>query len=154
MVDREDIGSWLQGPASRNPNAQPPGARLGLPVEGPGSVARAGRRVLAIVIDYTLCLFIATLFGFQFAGHNPGARGLIPLAVFFVENLLLVGTIGSTIGHRILGLRVQRLGGGLPGPSRAAVRSFLLCLGVPALIWDRDQRGLHDRVAGTVLLRL
>jgi uncharacterized RDD family membrane protein YckC len=154
MVDREDIGSWLQGPRSRNPDAQPPGVRLGLPVEGPGSVARVGRRGLAILVDYTLCLFVATLFGYQFAGHNTGAKPFIPLAVFAVENLLLVGTLGSTIGHRLLGMRVQRLSGGLPGPALAAIRTVLLCLVVPALIWDRDQRGIHDRVPGTVLVRL
>jgi hypothetical protein len=34
------------------------------------------------------------------------------------------------------------------------IRSLLLCLGVPALIWDRDQRGVHDRVPGTVLVRV
>jgi hypothetical protein len=25
---------------------------------------------------------------------------------------------------------------------------------VPALVWDSDQRGFHDKVAGTVLLRV
>jgi uncharacterized RDD family membrane protein YckC len=28
----------------------------------------------------------------------------------------------------------------------------LLLLFIPALIWDRDGRGLHDRAAGTVVL--
>jgi hypothetical protein len=34
------------------------------------------------------------------------------------------------------------------------VRTVLLCLAIPAFIWDRDQRGLHDRVAGTMLVRV
>jgi uncharacterized RDD family membrane protein YckC len=29
----------------------------------------------------------------------------------------------------------------------------LLCLLIPALIWDRVGRGLHDRAAGTVVVR-
>jgi hypothetical protein len=33
------------------------------------------------------------------------------------------------------------------------VRTVLLCLIVPALIIDRDSRGAHDRIAGTVLVR-
>ena len=33
-------------------------------------------------------------------------------------------------------------------------RTVLLCLAIPALIWDRDQRGLHDKAAQTVLVRL
>jgi len=33
------------------------------------------------------------------------------------------------------------------------IRTVLLCLFIPAVIWDRDQRGMHDRLAGTVLVR-
>lgn len=153
MVDRRDIGSWLEGPGSRNPDAQPPGVRLGLPAVGPGSVARFGRRAVAIIVDYVVCMSIATFFGYHLTAPNPGGRGFLPLVVFLVENVLLVGTLGSTLGHRLLGLRVVRVSGGLPGPLLGAVRSVLLCLAVPALIWDRDLRGVHDRVPGTVLVR-
>ena len=155
MVDRRDIGSWLQGPGSRNPDAQAPGVRLGLPADGPGSIAPVGRRAVAIVLDFLLCELIATLFGFRFGHANGDIRDFVPLIVFAVENVLLVGTIGSTVGHRLLGLRAVRVDdGGLPGPVRALIRAVLLCLVVPAVIWDRDQRGLHDRFAGTVLVRL
>ena len=34
-----------------------------------------------------------------------------------------------------------------------ALRTALLLLLVPALITDRDGRGLHDRAAGTVVVR-
>jgi len=34
------------------------------------------------------------------------------------------------------------------------VRTLLVCAFVPALVMDADQRGLHDRVAGTVLVRV
>ena len=34
------------------------------------------------------------------------------------------------------------------------LRTALLCLAVPALIWDRDGRGLHDRLARTVQVRV
>jgi hypothetical protein len=33
------------------------------------------------------------------------------------------------------------------------VRTLLLVLVVPALIWDRDYRGLHDRAANSVVVR-
>jgi uncharacterized RDD family membrane protein YckC len=154
MVDRRDIGSWLQGPGSLNPDAQPPGVRLGLPADGPGSVARFGRRAGAIIVDFVLCDLIAGLFGYSLTGPNSGGRAFIPLLVFAAENLLLVGTAGFTVGHRLFRLHVHRLQGGLPGPFLALVRTILLCLAVPALIWDRDQRGIHDRVPGTVLVRI
>ena len=44
--------------------------------------------------------------------------------------------------------------GGAPGFVSVLARTFLLCLAVPALVWDRDQRGLHDRAANTVVVRL
>ena len=64
-----------------------------------------------------------------------------------------MSTLGSTFGQRILGLRLESLAGGRASVVQVAVRTVLLCLAVPALIWDRDQRGLHDKAAQTVLVR-
>ena len=78
------------------------------------------------------------------------------LGIFALENLLLVSTVGFTIGHRLLGVQVRVLGapdGVAPGFARGAVRTVLLCLVIPAVVWDGDGRGLHDRAAGTVLVR-
>jgi hypothetical protein len=33
------------------------------------------------------------------------------------------------------------------------VRSVLLMIVIPALVWDSDHRGFHDKIAGTVLVR-
>ena len=35
----------------------------------------------------------------------------------------------------------------------AVVRALLIALAVPPVLADEDQRGLHDRAAGTVLVR-
>lgn len=151
MVDREDVGSWLEGPQPRGDGGYP-GERLGLPEEGEGSVARLGRRFLALLIDWAIASLIATgLLGYRLGAG--GASAFRPLLVFFLITVLMVGTAGCTIGHRLLGMRVERCPQGYAGPGRALLRTALLCLAVPALIWDRDERGLHDRIAGTVLLR-
>jgi len=50
-------------------------------------------------------------------------------------------------------MHVVPVGGGWVGPWRPIVRTVLLLLVVPALIWDSDQRGFHDKLAGTVLIR-
>lgn len=68
--------------------------------------------------------------------------------------MLTVGTVGFTPGKRILGLRVVAEGGGRLGIVRVLVRSLLLCIAIPALIWDRDGRGLHDRLARAVQVRI
>src|SRR5690606_23021757 len=92
------------------------------------------------------------------AGGVLGAQGqqvgVLGLAVFAVENILLVGTIGMTLGMRLLRIRVAALDGGRPRFLAVLVRTLLLCLAVPALIWDRDRRGLHDRASGTVVVNL
>lgn len=126
------------------------GQRLGLPEHGPGSVAPLGRRFGALFVDWALCVLIA--YGLLAAG-DWSAAGNWALGVLFVLSVLTVGTVGSTPGKRLLGLRVIALNGGRLSIPRVVVRSVLLCLALPPLIWDRDGRGLHDRFAGAVQVR-
>ena len=131
-------------------NSQPTG--LGLPPYGPGSLAGLGRRLAAVVIDWVLCVLVATLvFKVPYGATGPGA--FARLAIFAVENLVLVSTLGATVGHRLLGMRVGALGRPTLNPVQVLVRTVLLCLFIPAVIWGKDGRGLHDRAAGTVLVR-
>jgi uncharacterized RDD family membrane protein YckC len=123
-----------------------------MPREGAGSMGRFGRRVLAAVIDWTICQLIAYAV-FRVPFGEAGPHSFTPLAVFAVENLLLVSTVGYTLGHRIVGLRVQSLDGRLARPFQALVRTVLLCLFLPAMFWDKDGRGLHDKAAGTLIVR-
>lgn len=124
---------------------------------GVGAVAPFGRRVLALLADWMLCQLIATaLFGMEW-GQVGGTEAFYPLLLLLVENTVLVATLGTTVGHRLLGIRVADTRGvaqGVP-PSlgRSLVRALLLCLFVPALIMDAHGRGLHDRAAGTVVVR-
>ncbi len=74
--------------------------------------------------------------------------------VFALEVLVLTTFLGASAGQFLRGLRVVRLDGRPPGLWRAFVRTLLLLLLIPALIWDRDGRGLHDKLAGTLLVRV
>jgi uncharacterized RDD family membrane protein YckC len=153
--NRDAIGSWLSGPRAAAEDAGVEfgyrGQQLGLPEEGPGSIARPGRRFGALVVDWALCLLIA--YGLITHGYDQ-ATGNWALLVFFLLHVLTVGTIGFTPGKRLFGLRVAALDTGRPNPLRAVLRSALLCIAIPALIWDRDGRGLHDRLARTVEVRI
>lgn len=153
--NRQAIGSWLSGPRAAAEEMGVDfgyrGKRLGLPEQGPGSVAPLGRRFGAIFIDWALCLLIA--YGL-FARGDQQAAGNWAVGIFLVLSLLTVGTIGCTPGKRILGLRVVAENGSRLAFGRVAVRSVLLCLVIPALIWDRDGRGLHDRLARAVQVRI
>ncbi|MFJ4996872.1 RDD family protein [Microbacterium sp. NPDC088619] len=127
-----------------------------MPQTGTGSIARPGRRIGALLIDYVAATIIATGFlGYdQFA--LPAEAGLTmfaPMAVFAVLQILFIPTAGGSPGHRILGMRVVRLGGGWVGVWRPIVRTLLIVIVIPAVIWDADQRGVHDKVTGLVLIR-
>ncbi|MFF3416391.1 RDD family protein [Streptomyces sp. NPDC002698] len=154
MDNRQAIGSWLSGPRAAAEEAGVDfgyrGEQLGLPEHGPGSIARPGRRMGALAVDWGLCLLIA--YGLLTDGYDQ-ATGNWALLVFFVVGVLTVGSVGFTPGKRLLGLRVVAEGGGRPNPLRVLLRTALLCVAVPALIWDRDGRGLHDRLARTIEVR-
>lgn len=119
---------------------------MGLPQSGPAAIARPGRRIIAVLIDWLLSYLIAAAF---FDGNQ-----WIILGIFALEQILLIGTLGYSIGHRVLGIQVRKLDGSAAGPLAAVVRTVLLCLLIPAVVFDGDQRGLHDRTAGTVLVRI
>lgn len=122
-----------------------PGKRLGLPASGSRSVARFGRRLGAIAIDWALALVISV----AFFHDNRG----VTLAIFALLQVLFIALLSGSIGQLILGMRVVPLATGWVGVWRPAVRTVLLCVVIPAAIWDADQRGLHDKIAGTVLVR-
>ncbi|AWB95465.1 RDD family protein [Agromyces badenianii] len=126
-----------------------PGERLGLPSEGRGSIARAGRRLAALLVDWASAMLIALLF----TPYESVAYTWVTPLVFAVLQIVFIPTIGGSLGHRLFGMRVVPLAGGWIGVWRPIVRTALLVIVVPALVWDSDQRGFHDKVAGTVLIR-
>jgi len=133
-----------------------PGQNYGLPEFGSGSVAGWSRRFGALAIDWLACSIIAIAFLY----HSQSAHGASVLTeprlwtpvVFGVEDFLLTALTGTTIGKRLLGLRVVRLDR-RPVGLWALPRTLLLMLVVPAMIMDRDLRGLQDKAAGTVVVR-
>ncbi|WP_046728253.1 RDD family protein [Streptomyces humi] len=155
MDNRQAVGSWLSGPRAALEEAGAEfgyrGEQLGLPEQGPGSIARPGRRLGALVVDWGLCVLIA--YGLITKGYTPATSNWA-LLVFLVLGVLTVGTVGFTPGKRLFGLRVVGVETGRVQPLRALARTVLLCLAIPALVWDRDGRGLHDRLARTVEVRM
>ncbi|MFD5000576.1 RDD family protein [Streptomyces buecherae] len=155
MDNRQVIGSWLSGPRAAAEEMGVDfgyrGERLGLPRDGRGAVAPPGRRMLALLVDWGLCLLIA--YGL-IADRDAASAGNWALPVFLVMSLFTVGTLGCTPGKMLLRIRVVDLSGNRLTLPRTLIRCVLLGLVVPAVIWDRDSRGLHDRAAGAVQVRL
>jgi uncharacterized RDD family membrane protein YckC len=108
------------------------------------------------LIDYTAATIIATGFlGFnQFAlPSEAGLTQFAPMLVFVLLQIIFIPVVGGSPGHRIVGMRLVRMDGGWIGVWRPIVRTLLLIVVIPAVIWDADQRGLHDKAVGTVLIR-
>lgn len=122
-----------------------PGRSLGLPEAGPRSVARLGRRLIALAIDWGTAVVVSI----AFFAYDGGAT----LAAFAVAQIVFLVTANASVGHLLLGMRLVPVAGGYLGLWRPIVRTILLCLVIPAVIFDRDQRGMHDRLVGTVLVR-
>jgi hypothetical protein len=122
-----------------------PGKRLGLPHSGPRSVARVGRRIVAICVDWA----IASAIAYAFYGADPVAT----IVIFAIAQYSFLVLFSGSVGHLLLGLRVVPLTPGWIGLWRPIIRTLALSLLIPAVIWDSDQRGFHDKMAGTVLVR-
>jgi uncharacterized RDD family membrane protein YckC len=127
-------------------------------MDGPSSVAPMGRRLIALIVDWVLCYLIASsivrhnVFAVADA-HYQDAQWLA-LLLFAFEVYVLTAISGLTVGKRLLGLRTIRTNGGRPGFRWAAVRTVLLLCVIPPCLSDRDLRGLHDRAADTIVVRL
>ena len=124
------------------------GAALGLPAEGPGSLAPFGTRVMAYLVDAVLSALVAGIFT---APRLPQSWSLLAFAGIYVVGLV---AFGQTPGMGLLRLRLAhpRQGARL-AVWRGVVRTALLLLLVPALVVDSDGRGLHDRLTDTAVVR-
>ncbi|MDD7942778.1 hypothetical protein PHK61_30625 [Actinomycetospora lutea] len=127
-----------------------PGERFGLPEQGPGSVATLGRRGAQFLLDAVLAGVLAALFTYPALPQN---WSLLTWAVLMV---VPVAVVGATPAMVLLGMRVVRL----DRPERPGVgllwtlvRTASLFFVIPALIVDRDSRGVQDRASRTVVVK-
>jgi uncharacterized RDD family membrane protein YckC len=151
--------SWLSGPEPPESGEQSdyPGQRLGLPPRGSRSLARMGRRVAALLLDWLVAYGLAGL-GAAAGLCTTATLSTAVLAVWLVLGVVAVRLFGFTPGQLALGLAVVRLDprdGGVyhVGVGRAAARGLLIALVIPPLFVDSDGRGLHDRITGTAVVR-
>jgi len=117
-------------------------------------LARAGfwRRTAAAALDLlflTLLIVLTPLIG----------PFLIPLAVLYF--VIFWTWKGTSLGGMLLGLKIVRINGGPVTFSVAVVRSLLslfsgaiFFLGFLWAAWDREKQTWHDKVAGTLVVKL
>jgi uncharacterized RDD family membrane protein YckC len=131
-----------------------PGERLGLPQSGRGAVAGWGRRTLALVLDWVCSMMVVGLFVGADLWNGTGVVQWAPLVVFAAERWVLTGLTGGSFGQLLTRIRVVRTDGVTLGPGRALVRTLLICLVIPPVVYNPDQRGLHDLAVGSIAVRI
>jgi uncharacterized RDD family membrane protein YckC len=127
------------------------GQRLGLPPGGRGSVASWRRRVVALFIDWFASLAAAAFIGSTLRLGDAWTDWL-PLVVFWLESSIGVALAAGSFGQVALRIAVRRIDGTPLDPAGALLRGLLVCLVVPPVIYNRDNRGLHDLAVRTVVV--
>ena len=125
------------------------GQRLGLPSTGPGSLGATGRRLAALAVDWAISYGLAYLMVGKKLLADGQFAALSLLAVCYLVGLAING---ATFGMAIFGLRVRMLDGGKPTFFAIVMRTVLLFLVIPPVVWDQDGRGLHDLLAKTLIV--
>ena len=107
-----------------------------------------GRRFAALLIDWALCLLVASFY------EDPRVVAWPPVVVLVFLNAFFIALFGQAPGMALARLRCLSVtDGGAIGIPRGLLRGVLLALLIPAVIMDADRRGLHDRAAGSIVVK-
>ncbi len=129
-----------------------PGQTMGLPETGPGSLARWGSRLGALVLDWGASMIVALgAFGGGVLTES-GWKAWMVLAVYFVQKFVLTALTGSSFGQLISRIGVTRVDGSPIGPLRALARAAMVSIVLPAVVIGPDRRGINDLLLGTVVV--
>lgn len=117
------------------------------------------RRFLALLVDWFACsLVVIAIFGPDaLAQGNP--KAFYVHLVFLIESTLFNTLLAGSFGKLVTGLRVVRVDKDMnPVPAPVTLlggllRTFLILLVVPPLVFKPDGRGLHDLATGTATVR-
>jgi uncharacterized RDD family membrane protein YckC len=114
-----------------------------------------GRRILALLVDWLGCTLVVQLaIGVGLVENNPFA--LYTMALFILENTVFTTLLGGSFGKLATRLRVVRVDGSAAPVDllHSVLRSVLIALVIPPLVFRPDGRGLHDMAAGTATVTL
>lgn len=115
------------------------------------------RRVIALLVDWLASTLVVIAFvGADVYGETGSRAQWLVLVVYVVESALFTALAGGSFGKLATRLRVVRVNGD-PRPIgllQALVRSVMIALVIPPLVYRPDGRGLHDIVAGSATVDL
>jgi mannitol-specific phosphotransferase system IIBC component len=114
-------------------------------MNGPRSTPTYLRRVGGLAVDWSIAVVVSVLF-FDY-------NGLWTLGIFNLLHMVGGLLVAGSPGHLVFRMRIAPIRGGALGILAPLLRPLLISLVIPAVIVDEDQRGAHDRLVGTILVR-
>ena len=111
--------------------------------------ASLGRRLIALVIDWTMCRLIAGLLSPALFFENNFST----LFLFFIEVTLFTIAFQASAGQRIMGIKILTYPDQLRvAPQKILLRTLLICLVLPA-VFTSNGRALHDHFTNSQSVR-
>ena len=111
------------------------------------------RRIVALAIDWGASILVAQVIP-GVSEYGSRSNSLATLAIFTFEVVVLTWLMGASFGQKLVGLRIISIDGKNVKLIQAIVRTFFIILVFPPLLADKENRGLHDKIARTKLIKL
>lgn len=135
-----------------------------------GFMIRLGAYLVDQVVLFMIGLVVLSI---VIEALNPGAANdgdlttaqlvtsyIVGITINILYYTITVGKWGRTIGKHIFGLQVLTVEGKKVGYPKAFIRSIgyyisalILLFGFLMIAWTKQARGLHDLLAGTIVIR-
>jgi uncharacterized RDD family membrane protein YckC len=111
--------------------------------------ASLGRRLIALVIDWTMCRLIASLLSPALFFESNFST----LFLFFIEVTLFTIAFQASAGQRIMGIKILTYPEQFKvAPQKIVLRTLLICLVLPAVFTSKG-RALHDHITNSQSVR-
>jgi len=127
------------------------------------NLASPGARLGARIIDVLIVVVALLILVFTSSGSVVDAMFIAPL-IWCVYEVVLIAVRGQTLGKMLVKVKVVRVDfGSVLGAGKSVGRWIIPFAGlvVPVItllvyiwmLWDRNRQGLHDKAAGTVVVK-
>jgi uncharacterized RDD family membrane protein YckC len=119
------------------------------------------RRFAGLFIDGILLAVVGSVIAAVLPGGREGAlASILQLVLGIGYQVYFFTSTGQTLGMKVMGTKIVDGNGGLPTMSSAAIRYIgslvsgaILLIGFLWMLWDANKQTLHDKMAGTYIVK-
>src|SRR5262249_11192921 len=130
----------------------------------PGMVyAGFGSRLVSLIIDSILVGVVNFIIEYvlEAATGSQALSSIVGIAIALGYIVYFFTSTGQTIGMKLLGIKAVDANGNLLTPGASIIRFFgslvsaiILCIGYLMMLWDGRKQTLHDKFAGSYIVKV